>query len=183
MTYSLTLKTVGVLLGLLLVAGHALALLRATDTRQWLLRLPRSFTAGVVVLTIDFIWTWVLALKMDWGEFYYLQRPMLFVLPVFFYLTIRFVDEFLAARALGILLLLAAAPLLDAAFLQPQTSRLLVVVLAYAWVVMGMFWVGMPHLMRDQIAWLQRSAPRWQAHCAGGIVYGAAMLVCALIWY
>ena len=36
------------------------------------------------------------------------SRPFLFALPIGFLLTLRFVDEFLAVRALGILALLAA---------------------------------------------------------------------------
>ena len=73
--------------------------------------------------------------------------------------------------------------MLDAAFLQPPESRLFVVVLAYIWVVLGMLWVGQPHLLRDQIVWVQRSPRRWQAAAAGGLVYGVALLVCAFAWY
>ena len=36
--------------------------------------------------------------------------------------------------ALGMIALLAAEPILEAAFLRPETSRLLVVVLAYVWI-------------------------------------------------
>ena len=42
--------------------------------------------------------------------------------------------------------------------------------------VIGMFWVGMPYLMRDQIAWALKSKSRWLALSAGGIAYGAAIL-------
>ena len=41
-------------------------------------------------------------------------------------------------RALGILCLLAAEPLLDAAFLRPEMSRLLVTVFAYLLIVVGL---------------------------------------------
>ncbi len=184
MTHSLfSLKAVGLIVGLLLVAGHALAFLQPQTVQGWLTRLPRSREAGLAVLTVDFLWTWLLAFNMDWGEFYYVQKPILIALPIVFYLVIRFVDEFLSARALGILGLLAAAPLLDAAFLQPPASRLLVVVLAYAWIVLGMFWVGQPHLLRDQIGWLLRSGARWRLAVGAGLVYGGLMLVCALAFY
>ncbi len=179
----LPLKLVGIVVGLLLVATHALAFYRADAVREWLVRLPRSREVGLVVLTVDFIWTWLLAYRMDWGEFYYVQTPVLVGLPVVYYLVIRYVDEFLSARALGILGLLAAAPLLDAAFLRPPESRLLVVVLAYAWIILGMFWVGQPHLLRDQVGWLLRSAARWRLAVGAGLAYGAVMIVCALAFY
>ena len=179
----LSLKTIGILLGVLLIGSHAVALARGEMVRQWLLALPRSFTVGVTILSVDLIWTFCLMLKMDWGEFFYLRTSLLALLPVCFFLTVRYVDEFLAVRALGILGLLAAAPILDAAFLQPPVSRLLVVVLAYAYVILGMLWIGLPHLLRDQIGWLVRWAARWQAAVLGGLAYGAAVLVCALAWY
>ena len=102
---------------------------------------------------------------------------------MFFFLTVHFVDEFLAVRALGILALLAASPLLDAAFLQPPMSRLLVVLVAYGWIVAGMFWVAQPHLLRDQIAWVGRNAARWTLAAGAGVVYGLLLLFCALAWY
>ena len=139
MTYhDLSLKLVGVLLSILLIGSHVFALLQEDKVRRWLTALPRAFKFGVAVLAVDLVWTFCLMLNMDWGEFYYLRVPMLVLLPVCFFLTVRFVDEFLAVRALGILGLLAAAPILDAAFLQPPISRLLVVVLAYVYVVFGM---------------------------------------------
>ena len=180
---ALSLKTVGIVVGLLLVATHVLAFLQPETVRRWLGRLPRSHEAGIAVLTVDLIWTWLAAFNMDWGEFYYVQRPVLVALPVVFYLVIRYVDEFLSARALGILGLLAAAPVLHAAFLQPPESRLLVVALAYVWVIVGMLWVGQPHLLRDQIGWLGRTVARWRLAAGAGIVYGLLTLVCALAFY
>ena len=183
MNYGFSLKTVGLVVGLLVLGSHALAYLRGEETRGWLRRFPRSYPLGVALLSVDLLWAFWLAWMMDWGEFYYVRNYLLFLLPVFFFLTLHFVDEFLAVRALGILLLLAAAPLLDAAFLQPQWSRLLLVALAYGWIVTGMFWVGKPHLMRDQIDWLGRSALRWQAAILAGLAYGAVLFLCALVFY
>jgi hypothetical protein len=86
-------------------------------------------------------------------------------------------------RALGILALLAAEPILSAAFLQPQLTRLLVVILAYVWLTLGLFWVGMPYLLRDQISWITKSISRLKTAAVGGIIYGAIVLVCALAFY
>ena len=150
---------------------------RATPRRR------HSRNAGIAILAVDLVWALWLVYEMDWGEFYYLRTPMLIALPIFFYLTVRFVDEFLAVRALGMLALLAAAPLLDAAFLQPHISKELVDVLAYVWIILGMFWIAQPHLMRDQIGWATRNATRWKLAAGGGVVYGLLLLLCALAWY
>src|SRR5260370_9448065 len=87
---------------------------------------PRSRTAGVVLLTISLVWSFWLVATIEMGEFQAFRRPLLIALPIGYVLVLRFVEEFLAVRALGILCLLAAKPLLDAAFLLYQRSRLLV---------------------------------------------------------
>ena len=94
--------------------------------------------AGAALLTVDLVWSFWLLVTMEMGEFASFRRPLLIILPIGFILVLRFVDEFLAVRALGILCLLAAEPLLDAAFLRPETSRLLVTVLAYLMIVAGL---------------------------------------------
>ena len=178
----LSLKTVGLIVGLLLVAGPAYALARPTPTAEARRAFPRSRAAGLALLTLALAWTFWLWSTTDLGEFYNLRRPIQFLLPVGYYLTLRYVDEFLAVRALGILLLLAACPLLDAAFLRPETSRLLLVVLAYVWIVGGMFLVGAPHLFRDALDALRRGGPgRFRLAALGGLAYGLAVLACAVM--
>src|SRR5260370_41918906 len=100
------------------------------------------------------------------GEFSAFRRPLLIALPIGYVLVLRFVDEFLAVRALGILCLLAAEPLLDAAFLRYETSRLLVTVLAYLLIVAGLLWLTIPYLLRDQITGA-RAAPHAGDCCRG----------------
>jgi hypothetical protein len=120
---------------------------------------------------------------MEMGEFSSFRKPLLFILPVGFLLVLRFVDEFLAARALGILFLLGAEPLLDAAFFRNETSRLLVTVFAYILIVAGLFWVTMPYLLRDQINWSARTTGRWRFTHGLLFLYGAAILACAVTRY
>jgi hypothetical protein len=172
------LRTVAVILAVLLLVAHGWALLGGDSAKAWLRRSPRSGFLGVALLTVAAVWTFTLIATMDLGEFSGYRRALLVFIPVAYVLCIRFVEEFLAARALGILLLLAAEPLLEAAFLRPETSRLLLVVLAYAWATLGLFYVGMPYLARDHIAWLTRTEMRWKACCFTGIAYAVALLVC-----
>lgn len=175
-----SLRGVGLVVGLLLIALHSLAIVRPRHVRPWLSALPRSKAVGTVLLALDAIWAFLLIYFMDLGEFSHLRGKLLIVIPVAGVLTFLFVDEFLAVRTLGILLLLAAEPLLEATFLRPESSRLLLVALAYAWIVLGMFWVGMPYLLRDQIAWVQKSDSRWRLACEAGLIYGIAVFAASL---
>ena len=86
-------------------------------------------------------------------------------------------------RALGILCLFAAEPLLDAAFLRYETSRLIVTVFAYILIVAGLLWVTMPYLLRDQINWGSRADSRWRFMHAAVVLYGAVVLALAITQY
>ncbi|MEO8439493.1 MAG: hypothetical protein ABI540_04650 [Spartobacteria bacterium] len=181
MIYSFSLHAIGVIAGAIVVLLSLLAIFLPAHTL--LPRFPRSRTAGAVLLTIDLIWCFWLLTTMEMGEFSHFRRPLMVILPIGFFLVLSFVEEFLAVRALGILCLLAAEPLLDAAFLRPELSRLLVVVLAYALIIKGLLWVSLPYLLRDQIDWSVKSPGRWRLLSSLGLAFGAAILVCAFVAY
>ena len=183
MIYSWNLQQVGLLVGALLVVGHLIALLHAQGIQQLLRNLPRSREAGIVLLTLAAAWGFALVASIDLGEFTSYRPTFLGVIAGGYLLTVVFVPEFLAVRALGMLCLLAAEPLLEAAFLHPQQSRLLLTGLAYAWAVLGIFWVGKPYVLRDQVAWVSASPWRWRAAALGGIVYGGVLLAAAVTQY
>ncbi|HEX5491338.1 MAG TPA: hypothetical protein VFX07_08765 [Candidatus Udaeobacter sp.] len=175
MIYHLSLYTAGVIAGAFLVVVGVLGLIKP-DIAQVMKQFPRSRVAGVVLLTICLIWTFWLVATIQMGEFSSFRRPLLIGLPIGYVLTLLFVDEFLAVRALGILCLLAAEPLLDAAFLRYEMSRLLVTVFAYLLIVAGLFWVAIPYVLRDQINWTARSVSRWRCLHAIALIYGGVIL-------
>jgi hypothetical protein len=183
MIYHLSLQTAGYIAGGILVLFGLWGLIRPDASQAAARNLPRSRVAGFVLLTIAFFWSFALLATMEMGEFSSFRTPLLFILPVGFLLVLRFVDEFLAARALGILFLLAAEPLLDAAFFRSETSRLLVTVFAYILIIVGLFWVTMPYLMRDQINWGARTNGRWRLTHGVVFLYGVAILACAVTRY
>lgn len=179
----LPMKTVGMVLGLLLLVSHLWAWRSADKAMKLAKDFPRHRVAGIVLLAICLLWSLFLVSCMDMGEFFTWRTRILVLLPVSFLLVVIYVPEFLAVRALGSLMLLAAMPVLSVAFLQPQLSRLLLPTLAYAWIIGGMFFVGMPYLLRDGIQWVSQSKGRWNMAALGGVAYGAALLVAALVSY
>ena len=183
MIYHLSLQTAGIIAGVLLLVVGLVGVLKPALSSGLASRLPRSRNAGIVLLAIDLMWCFWLLWTMEMGEFSSFRKPLLFILPVGFFLVVTFVDEFLAVRALGILFLLGAEPLLDAAFFQNETSRLLVTVFAYLLIVAGLFWVMMPYLLRDQLTWSTKHPSRWRALHVIALLYGAAILACALTRY
>lgn len=183
MIYDLSLRTAGIFAGLFLFLVSVPSLVLPAAVRSALAKLPRSRVAGLVLLTFAFIWSFWLLATMEMGEFSGFRRPLMSALPIGYLLVMRFVNEFLAVRALGVLFLLAAEPLLEAAFLRYEPSRLFVTVFAYILIVKGLLWVTLPYLLRDYIAWASRSVGVWIALNALALLYGAIVLILSVTQY
>lgn len=181
MIYPFTLKATMLAVGFALILTHLFALVKSKDVQAWLRAFPRSKTAGVILTAVAAGWFLWLVMNMDLGEFTPWKRTLQVITPVTAVLAIFYMKEFLAVRALGMIGLLAAEPMLEAAFLRDESSRLLLVVFAYVLVVLAMFWVGMPYTMRDQIGWVSADKKRWQMASLAGAVFGAALCAGGLL--
>ena len=183
MIYDISLQTAAIFAGVFLLLVGIPGIVMPRASAGWAKKLPRSFVLGAFLLTIAFAWSMWLLLTMEMGEFSSFRKPLLIALPIGYGLVLRFVNEFLAVRALGMLCLLAAEPLLESAFLRYEPSRLLVTVFAYVLIVKGLFWVTMPYLLRDKINWAARSVARWVSLHGLAVIYGAVLLVFAFTRY
>ena len=184
MIYHLSLQTAGIIAGVLLLVVGLVGVLKPALSSGLASRLPRSRNAGIVLLAIDLIWSfWLLC---DDGDGRILQFPQA--------ASYRSADWFFSGRCVSwmnfspsarsaFLFLLGAEPLLDAAFFRNETSRLLVTVFAYLLIVAGLFWVTMPYLLRDQLNWSTQNRRRWRALHVLALLYGAAILACAVTRY
>lgn len=173
----LNLKSAMILVGLLLIAAHALALLRPAAVQAWLKAFPRSREIGTYLLLIATIWYSYLLRYMDLTDFDKFRSKLLVAFPALAALTWYFVPEFLAVRALGMLALIAAEPVLQAAWMRPEWIKYPLVLLAYTWVGFALFWVGMPYTLRDQIAWVTKTENRFRLMGIAGLAYGIVLFV------
>jgi hypothetical protein len=177
MIYTLSLETALLVVGLALVASHGFALLKPAPVQSWLKKFPRSSFWGTSLLAAAAVWFWWLVATMDLHEFSNWRNALKIGTPIAAFLTWRYVPEFLSVRSLGILVLLGAEVLLEAAWMRPESLRLWLVSLVYVWIVVAMFWVGMPYTLRDQIAWVSEKPLRWKVASVAGIAYGAILLI------
>ena len=185
--------TAGLLLGVWLVGSHALMLAKPALVQGWLKKFPRHNLSGQIILGIGLAWFWLLvapeglgklsALRMYLGEFNNIKPILRLLVPASLVLVSMSVRDFLAVRALGLLGLMVAAPLLDAAFLKDPASRLFIPIFAYALLTAALFLVGMPYLFSDAVSWVTATPGRWRAACLCGLAYGAATLVCAFAFW
>jgi hypothetical protein len=189
----LPLFTVGIVLAIWLIGSHGYMLAKPREAQEFLKKFPRNQFFGQVLLGIGLMWFWLLiapegmgklsALAMDLGEFNAAKGLLRLLVPASLILVTISVRDFLAVRALGLVGLMAAAPLLGAAFLKDPQSRLLVPIFAYAMLTGSLFCVGMPYLFRDAVTWVTAEQKRWTILSGAGFVYGIAVLACAFAFW
>ena len=184
----------GLVLGLALVLSHLAMLLRPAPLQKFLRGLPRNEKLGQVLIGVGLVWFWLLvakpgrgplhALSMDLGDQFNATKPLLRIaVPALIVLLSIAIKEFLAVRALGLLGLMVAAPLLESAFLEAPASRLLIPIYTYAIIIVSLYCVGMPYLFRDLVTWATASQARWKALATAGLAYGIAVTTCALLFW
>ncbi|NJK92152.1 MAG: hypothetical protein HC904_10170 [Blastochloris sp.] len=179
MIYDFTLQQVSFVLGLLYILSHGYVLLQPKQAEKFLLAAPRHAALGVGLMVLATLWFTWLMVNVDLMEWHHLRRIFVIAGLVGGVLVVIYMKELLTGRALGVLLLLAAYVLLDAAFLRDEPLKLLVVVNAYAYVIAGMFLAASPYYLRDVLSLFYRD-PRWMPVAAGaGVVWGGVLLVLA----
>jgi len=193
----LSLQGVGIVVAAYLIGFHLWMFLKPAASQAWLGGAHRNETAGMIAMAVGMIWFWLLVapqgdgllnfLAMDLGAspggFNGLKPYLRFIVPLALFGLCVLCKEFLFVRGLGLTMLMAAAPILGSAFQKDPTSRLLIVVFAYALVVKGLFFVGMPYLFRDGITWAKASDSRWKSLAIAGMVYGVLVLICAVFMW
>ncbi|MAT47138.1 MAG: hypothetical protein CMO35_06865 [Verrucomicrobiaceae bacterium] len=190
---SIPLDLAGYAMALYLLVAHGLMICKAEACKQWLIRLPRHRAAGIYTLAVGMLWFWLLiapdnmglvsSLTMDIGEFNAVKPWLRIIVPIAFLGMVIYVKEFLFVRALGVLALMVAAPLLEAAFNRDPETRLLVPIFSYLLLTKALFWVGMPYTFRDLVNWATSNDRRWRIMAYIGFGYGVLTLACAVLFW
>ncbi len=187
------LNVAGYVLAAWLIGLHVWMLLKPEESKDFLRKLPRNRALGPWLIGAGMLWFWLLvapdklgvisSLQMDLGEFNKYKNLIRLIVPIAAYGMIVHVKEFLTVRGLGLLVLMMAAPLLYAAYLEAPVSRLLVPIYVYVMIFNALFWIGMPFTMRDAITWALKKDSRYRALTFAGLSYGVAVLVCAICFW
>jgi hypothetical protein len=194
---NIPLDVVGYVVAAYLLVAHGMMLARPAFCQEWLKKLPRHHHAGIYTLGLGVLWFWLLvapdglrgpfsflsSLALDIGEFNAAKPFLRVAVPLAFIGMTIYVREFLFVRGLGVVALMAAGPILEAAFLRDPATRLLLSLFAYVLLTKGLFWVGMPYTFRDSVTWATASEKRWRILAIGGLVYGVLVLVCAIAFW
>ncbi len=171
------------LLGLALAALGALGVWARTACGKWLIAFPRHRKWAIALAIVNTAWAawWIQQLPL--GRFAWVQPWVWWLAIGVCWLTVRYMDELLAPRMLGGLLLLLAVPILNATRWHPSPWRLIVPVLVYVWVVWGMWLMLSPYRFRHTVEWFQAAPWRHRCCCGSAMGVGGAIVLLALFVY
>jgi len=145
----------------------------------WVGAFPRHVWAGRILVAVDIIWSAWLLMQMGFTWVDAHQILVYVAVPAAYVLVILFVDDLLAARALGGFMLLVPLPILESAFVHPAASRLIMTSFAYLLVIFGIVLVWSPFKWRQWTErWINR-LPVTRAVGGAGMMVGALMLFLA----
>jgi hypothetical protein len=138
--------------------------------------LPRSPTAAMFLFgggTLWFLWqVWHLS-AADFGEYHVLLTVAFAAVAG---LAFKCVPDFLAVRGLCVLVLLASAPLLGAAYMEYSRPQRLLLVMPVYLLIAAAIWLGVqPYRLRDFFNWLFLRPGRTRG--VGGALLGYGLLL------
>jgi hypothetical protein len=175
------LRMILVVLGALGMAVGVVALRFPSALRRGLAAFPRSKFPGWALTLVCVVWVaWVVS-HAALGRFEFLKPVVPFAAVALFGAMVYFLDELLAPRALGGLLLLVANPVLMGVRWADSAWRIAPVLVAYAWVIAGCILMLHPWSFRrtcERVLATDAAAKRvgW-AKLAGGVAFLAAGLL------
>ena len=180
----------GLFMGLALIALHGYALLNPETAKAALSKAAENDKAGRVLLTVDFIWIFLLLFDVSWNplrinlfDFNAFRSMLIILCPIIWFVLYGQTKALIFPRALGLFLLLMAVVPLTAAFLKEPITRLLIPIWWYPVLTVAMFWVGKPYLFRDWAAWYTARPTLYRYSNMFGLAYGVLVLLCSFFWF
>lgn len=171
--------------GLVLAALGALLLSNSPFVAAVLRSFPRSPAATLVLFGGGVLWFLVRVAQMGDADRIIgsSNTPWVIGFAALGVLSIKFVPDFLAVRGLCILTLLAATPLLDAAFMEYEyPQRLFMVTAVFLAIVAALYLAAVPYRMRDFNQWLLARPARARGVGAALLAYGLLLSVVAFTY-
>jgi len=178
-----TLALMALAVGLVVAGLNVPCLLWPGRVRAAALAFPRSRGPAWLLTALDLGWVAWIVLHAQLGRFEWVKPYLYAAAPLSFFLIVIFMDELLAPRALGGLLLLLANPVIIAARWHESDWRLVMIGLAYVWAVAGIVLVLSPFYFRRVAAWALATDGRCRQLGLLRLAFGAALVALALAVY
>lgn len=177
----ISLSAISLVAGVTHLALFSPLLAAPATSRRVLKAFPRNFWIGLVLALVAVGWSaWeVNAMPMGFMDAY---KQWLWILtPVVFILIVTLMNELLASRALGGILMLSASPVLELQRVNGSGWALVLAVLAYSWVICGMVLMLSPYRFRQGCEALCGRDAACRLVGASGIGVGGVLITLGLV--
>lgn len=171
--------------GLFLTALGSGLLVNSPRVISTLKALPRSPVGTLIFFGGGTLWflVWVADMGAADRIFGSSNVPWVIAFAALGVLSFKYVPDFLAVRGLSILILLAATPLLGAAFMEySHPQRLFMVTLVFVAIGVALYLAAVPYRLRDFFEWLFTTRARARGLGAGLLAYGLLLSVVAFTY-
>jgi len=173
----MTLSTLAIIIGVLFSLLQVFALINPRAFTEQARRFHRNETIGFVLMGIGTVWFLRNLNNEAIADFAAYKKVMLAGFGAIGVATCVYVRDYLAVRGFAIVLLLAAWVTLNHTRWAESEWRLVLVVWAYVWILLGMWFTVSPWRMRDHLAWLTANEKRLRLVSMGRLCLGLLVLV------
>lgn len=173
----MNLTQISITLGLFAVVTSVFALMKPAESTAALKRFPRSTSIGFLLMGLSTGWFAYNFNAENIADFEHIKKPMLIGFLVVGLGTMVYVRDFLAVRGFSVFLMLLAHLLVEKARGVESTGRLVPVLLAYLFVLVGIVWTIRPYLCRDLIIWATSNPMRFRVINGFRMILGGVLIV------
>ncbi len=173
----MTLSKLAILLGGLIAIPQIWALLKPAEFSAWARKFPRSEAWGYLLMGIGGAWFLFNLNREAIAEFAAYKTWMLLGFGGVAAAACFFVPDFLAVRGLSVCMLMLASYTMSFTRWADSPWRLALVVAAYYWVVLAMWWMISPWRLRDLINWATANPARLKRIATTRLAFAALIII------
>ena len=169
-------STLTLFLAALTVGPAVYGLMNPGSLAEFARGLARNVTAGYILIAVGTVWFIVILEGETLADF----EAYKFKMQVFFALlgvgACIYLKDFLAVRGMAVVLLLLAKLTIETARYADTSWRLVLIVMAYIWIVSGMVFTVSPWRFRDAMDWKFSDEDRTRKMCVVRLLMGLLLL-------
>lgn len=177
------LAKIALALGLIMAGMYLPMVIVPRKALGWARKFPRNRLAGWLFTAVAVLWSARLLFDIPLGFFDDYKSLLYILAPVLFILVVLCMDELLAARALGAVLVLVPTPILEAARWHESQFRYVMIVVAYIMAIKGMILLFSPYKFRKSIERFIKTERVCRIYGAIGLLLACSIIALAVFVY
>lgn len=178
----MSLFTATIIIAAILLIKGTILVINPAFGKQWHATFFRNPKIALLYFGSASVWVlWNIAHlgPADFGEYKVL---LLILFAAAAYGSIKYVPDFLSVRGWAILILLFSKLFLDAAYLQPQPSRLFLVSFIYLMITAALYFGAVPYQLKNLSDWFYQKSIRARSLALAFMVYGSILAIAAFTY-